>query len=101
VPDWPPGIIPAPVSAGIHQETAMQFELTSRNHDVAMLAAALRPLDPEVRIALDAARGRLEVIGTATAAQVLDVLQEIGCIAQPLEKDVHISGGSTCCGHCA
>ena len=79
----------------------MQFELTSRNQDAAMLAAALRPLDPEVRIALDAARGRLEVIGSATTAQVLDVLQEIGCVAQPLEKDVHISGGSTCCGHCS
>jgi hypothetical protein len=79
----------------------MQFELSSRNHDAAMLAAALRPFDPEVKVALDAARGRLEVIGTATAAQVLDVLQEIGCVARPLEKDVHISGGSTCCGHCA
>lgn len=78
----------------------MQFELTSSHLDAAVLAAALRPLDPDVRVALDAARGRLEVIGTATAAQVLDVLEKIGCAARPLEKDVHISGGSTCCGHC-
>jgi copper chaperone len=79
---------------------AMQFELTSSHLDAGVLAAALRPLDPDVRVALDAARGRLEVIGTATAAQVLDVLEKIGCAARPLEKDVHISGGSTCCGHC-
>lgn len=79
----------------------MQFELSTRNLDPAMLAAALRPLDPDARIALDATRGRLEVISAATAVQVLDVLQAIGCEAKPLEQDVHISGGSTCCGHCA
>lgn len=79
----------------------MQFELSTRNLDPAMLTAALRPLDPDARIALDATRGRLEVISAATAVQVLDVLQEIGCEAKLLEQDVHISGGSTCCGHCA
>jgi copper chaperone len=79
----------------------MQFELSAPNADASMLAAALHPLDPDARIVLDAARGHLEVISTATATQVLDVLQEIGCVAKPLEQEVHISGGSTCCGHCA
>ncbi len=79
----------------------MQFELSASDLDANQLAAALRPLDPDARIALDAARGRLEVMSTATAAQVRDVLQDLGCTATPLEKDVHISGGSTCCGHCA
>jgi copper chaperone len=83
------------------RNTAMQFELTSPHPDAGALAVALRPLDPGVRVALDAARGRLEVICTATVAQVQDVLETIGCAARPLEKDVHISGGSTCCGHCA
>lgn len=78
----------------------MQFELATPTLDAATLAAALRPLDSEVKVALDAARGRLEVIGNATSAQVLGVLQAIGCVAQPLEQEVHISGGSTCCGHC-
>jgi len=79
----------------------MQFELSTRNLDAAKLAAALRPLDPDASIALDAARGRLEVISVATAAQVLGVLDGIGCTATPLEQEVHISGGSTCCGHCS
>lgn len=78
----------------------MQFELTARDFDVLSLTAALRPLDPDARIALDAARGRLEVISSASAEQVQDALRGIGYEAQPLEKEVHISGGSTCCGHC-
>lgn len=79
----------------------MQFELSSSDLDVSRLAAALRPLDPAVRIVLDAARGRLEVVSTATAAQVGAALQGLGCAATPLEREVHVSGGSTCCGHCA
>ena len=79
----------------------MQFELSVRDLDTTLLAAALRPLDPDARIVHDAARGRLEVVSTATATQVLDVLQEIDDTATPLEQEVHISGGSTCCGHCA
>ena len=78
----------------------MQFDLSTRNLDANVLAVALQPLDPEARIALDAARGRLEILSTATTAQVVDLLQELGIVAQPLEQDVHISGGSTCCSHC-
>ena len=33
----------------------MQFELSTRDLDATLLAAALRPLDPDARIALDAA----------------------------------------------
>jgi copper chaperone len=78
----------------------MQFELTTRNPDPAVLAAALKPLDAEARIALDAARGRLEVLTSATTVQVLSALESIGWTARPLLQEVHISGGSTCCGHC-
>jgi copper chaperone len=78
----------------------MQFELASCHHDAAAITAALRPLDPRVKVVLDAGRGRLEVLASATGAQVLGALERIGCAARPLEKDVHISGGSTCCGHC-
>jgi hypothetical protein len=79
----------------------MQFELSTPDFDAATLAAALRPLDPDARFALDATRGRLEVLSIATAAQVIGALQVVGFAATPLEQDVHISGGSTCCGHCA
>ncbi len=79
----------------------MQFEISTPSLDANRLFAALQPLDPAARIALDAARGRLEVISTATAAQIQDALRGVGYDAKVLDKDVHISGGSTCCGHCA
>lgn len=79
----------------------MQFELTAPDIDQARLLATLQSLDSDARIAVDAARKHLEVISTATAAQVQEALQDIGYAAKPLETDVHISGGSTCCGHCA
>lgn len=78
----------------------MQFELATCHHDAAAIASAMRRLDPDAKVVLDAARGHLEVLASATGAQVLDVLGRIGCVARPLEKEVHISGGSTCCGHC-
>lgn len=79
----------------------MQFELSTPNPDQAKLVAVLQSLDSSASIALDAKRNRLEVISTATIAQVQDALQGIGYAAKPLETDVHISGGSTCCGHCS
>ena len=79
----------------------MQFELSAHDLDQNRLVATLQSLDSGARIAVDAARNRLEVISTATAAQVQDALRGIGYVAKPLETDVHISGGSTCCGSCA
>lgn len=78
----------------------MQFELSTAHADAASLTAALRVLDPQARVALDVDRGRLEVLASASSGQILDVLARIGCVARLLENEVHISGGSTCCGHC-
>ena len=79
----------------------MQFELANANLDLVALSGALQQLDPDARVALDPRRGRLEVLSSATVAQVLGALATIGCAATPLEQEVHISGGSTCCGHCS
>lgn len=79
----------------------MQFELSSRDLDAMQLTNALRGLDPAARIAVDEKRGRLEVLSTATAAQVVGALDAMGYVATPLLEEVHISGGSTCCGHCS
>ncbi len=79
----------------------MQFELSARDLDPAAVVATLQSLDSGARIAVDATGNRLEVISTATAAQVQDALQDIGYVAKPLEADEHISGGSTCCGGCS
>lgn len=78
----------------------MQYQLSAGKPEASAVAAALRKLDPNVQVALDAARGRLEVLAIVTHAQVQDVLQGMGCVATPLAAEVHISGGSSCCGHC-
>ena len=78
----------------------MQFELSGRP-DAATLATALRPLDPDAKLALDFDGKRLEVISSASSGEVLEALRKVGYAAELLEQDVHISGGSTCCGGCS
>lgn len=78
----------------------MQFQLHSGVPEAATLNTALRQLDPDAGIVLDARKGRLEVLSTANASEVLGALDAVGCVATPLLEEVHISGGSTCCGHC-
>ncbi len=91
----------APARAGhSHTVPTMQFELSACHHDAASIAIAMRTLDAHATVTLDAAHGRLEVLTQASAAQVLDKLQGLGCTAKLLEQPVHISGGSTCCGSC-
>jgi hypothetical protein len=77
----------------------MQFELSGKP-DAAMLATALRPLDPDARLALDLDGTRLDVVSSASSDQVVAALHRVGYIAKPVEQDVHVSGGSTCCGGC-
>lgn len=76
----------------------MQFQLAAAHPDAASLTAAMRALDPNAQVALDA--DRLEVLASASREQILGALRNIGCTAKPLEQEVHISGGSTCCGSC-
>lgn len=91
----------APARAGhFDMVPTMQFELSACHHDAASIASAMRTLDAHATVTLDAAHGRLEVLTQASAAQVLDKLQGLGCAPKLLEQPVHISGGSTCCGSC-
>lgn len=79
----------------------MQFELSTATASPEHLSQALRQLDPDAQITLDAAHGRLEVFSTASQDQIVHALGLIGCQARALDEEVHISGGSTCCGGCS
>lgn len=79
----------------------MQFHLSANTPDAVTIAGLLQPLDPQARITLDAEQGVLEVISTISANQIIHVLDQVGCEAEPLEKLLHISGGTTCCGGCS
>ena len=79
----------------------MQFHLSAKTPDAKAIASLLQPLDPQAQITLDAEQGLLEVISTISANQIVHALGKLGCEAEPLEKLMHISGGSTCCGGCS
>lgn len=79
----------------------MQFERPNGRPDEAELAAALHRIDPDARIAFDSENTFFEVVSSATNSQVLEALQALGCTAVSLASEIHISGGSTCCGGCS
>ena len=78
----------------------MQFRISGTVPDAAVVAAALRLLDPDVVVTVDSTLGNLEVRASASSKDVVDALGRLGLKASPLEHEVHISGGSTCCGGC-
>ncbi|WP_419483604.1 hypothetical protein [Dokdonella sp.] len=77
----------------------MQFELGNPAPDAITLVNQLRALDPRAKVTVDA--GVLDIISTASANQIVRTLGLIGCEARLLDDEVHVSGGSTCCGGCA
>ncbi|MEN1960006.1 hypothetical protein WCE41_06680 [Luteimonas sp. MJ246] len=79
----------------------MQFDLSAGTFDVTTLAAAIRPIDPDARITIDSASGRLDVVSVASQDQILGALKQVGYQAQPAVHELHVSGGSTCCGGCS
>ena len=78
----------------------MQFRLSDTTPDATVIAAALRLLDPDVKVTRDDAQGCVDVRSSASEEDVTHALQRLGFDAEPLQKDVHVSGGSTCCGGC-
>lgn len=79
----------------------MQFQISGTTPDANVIAAALRLLDPDVGVTLDSEHGNVEVLSSASSKDVVAALGRLGVKATLLERDVHISGGSTCCGGCS
>ena len=69
----------------------MQFDINGRP-DAATLAAALRPLDPAARIALDADSGRLDIATHAGTAEVADALRRAGIAVTPVVQELQDRG---------
>ena len=78
----------------------MQFELSGMP-DAVTLANALRPVGPDAKLALDAESGRLDVVSSASSEAILAALRKAGYAAEPAVHELHVSGGSTCCGGCS
>jgi copper chaperone len=67
------------------------------------IAAILRALDANARVTGDPAAGQIEVAAQLTSGQVIAALQQAGYEASRVSepRQIHVSGGSTCCGSCS
>lgn len=81
----------------------MLFQLDQPVVEPLALLRALKQHDLLARIEIDSARGTVDVQGRIDARQAVAVFEQLGLAARPaaVERAPHVSGGSTCCGHCA
>ena len=81
----------------------MLFQVKNLAGDTGAIAAILRAHDANATVTGDAAAGQIEVSAQLTSGQVISVLQEGGYEASRVSapQQIHVSGGSTCCGSCS
>jgi copper chaperone len=81
----------------------MLFHVKDLADDTANLAAALRAHDANARVDLDAVPGQIRVAAQMTSDQIVGVLGNAGYEANRVSepRQIHVSGGSTCCGSCS
>lgn len=81
----------------------MLFQVKDLAGDTGAIAAALRALDANVKVTGDIAAGQIDVAAQVTSNQVIAALHEAGYeairVSEP--RQIHVSGGSTCCGSCS
>jgi copper chaperone len=94
---------PVPVMIATIRSHAMKFQVSHPIADSVELLRVLRVHDALAQIELDAAAGTIKVLGQLDANQAAAAFGRVGIDARPLAdaRDAHVSGGSTCCGHCA
>ena len=81
----------------------MLFEVKNLASDTGAIAAILRTLDANATITGDISAGQIDVSARLTSGQVITALQEAGYQASRISepRQIHVSGGSTCCGSCS
>lgn len=80
----------------------MLFQVKDLAGDTATLTAALRAHDAHARVDCDMAAGQIEVAAQLTSEQVIAALHGAGYVASRVSapRQIHVSGGSDCCGSC-
>jgi|SRR5687768_7818868 copper chaperone len=86
-----------------HRSHAMYFNVDQTVSDPLALLGALRAHDAFAQIEIDAVAGTVRVLGQLGVKQAKAAFAQVGLDAQPMGDSpaAHVSGGSTCCGHCA
>lgn len=81
----------------------MLFEVKNLAADTGAIAAILRSLDANAKVTGDINAGQIDVSAQLTSGQVITALQEAGYQASRMSepRQIHVSGGSTCCGSCS
>jgi copper chaperone len=81
----------------------MIFQVPHPISDSVELLRALRAHDAFAQIEVDTAKGTIKVLGQLDANQAAAAFGRVGIDARPMAdaRNAHVSGGSTCCGHCA
>lgn len=78
-------------------------DLAGDTGDTGAIVAALRAHDPRAQVAIDPLVGQIDVSAQLTAGQVVAALQAAGYEASRMSepRQIHVSGGSDCCGSCS
>ena len=81
----------------------MLFQVKNPASDTGAIAAILRALDANAKVTGDPAAGRIDVAAQLTSGQVIAALRAAGYEADRVSepRQIHVSGGSTCCGSCS
>ncbi len=81
----------------------MLFQVKNLAGDTGAIAAILRAHDANAKVSGDIAAAQIDVAAQLTSGQVISALQEAGYkvsrVSDP--QQIHVSGGSTCCGSCS
>lgn len=80
----------------------MLFQVDGLAENTDSILAVLRVQDAGAKITCDMAAGQVDVSAQLTSEQVLAALRSIGYVASRLSepRQIHVSGGSDCCGSC-
>ena len=81
----------------------MLFQVKDLAGDTGAIAAILRAHDANAQVTGDPVGGQIDVAAQLTSGQVITALQEAGYEASRVSepRQIHVSGGSTCCGSCS
>lgn len=80
----------------------MLFQVKDLAGDTGAIAAILRTHDAHAKVTADPGAGQIDVAAQLTSGQVINALQAAGYEASRVSEvqQIHVSGGSTCCGSC-
>ena len=80
----------------------MLFQVKDLAGDTGPIATILRAHDANAKVTNDVAAGHIDVAAQLTSGQVISALHDAGYEASRVSEpqQIHVSGGSTCCGSC-